>query len=196
MKPGLGWLKILVGVAVGFWAGLFATKLPSVKAAPDPGTPTELRLGAAMVRLGSAKSQVVTALSKSFVLKNMEQLAGGAESWLVRTKGEPSAVVGSLRFKNDVLVQASREWGYLEPDDKAVAFLKATYGAVEHVFGTGKIGTLHCTLLREPGTEHFQIHLFAYPPEHSVSIALEQTTSPGVAPYWTAFVEEYIDTPK
>jgi len=190
MKTGLGSLKIAAGVAVGFAAGLVVALLPSLEAAPDQRTPVELEIAGETVRLGSAKSQLITTLSKGFALENSGKLVNGAEFWFVRVKGEPSTAIGSLQFKNDVLVTATREWAATDPDTKTMAFMRAMYGAAERVFGTGKLGLVQCTLKHAPGNEHLQIDLRSS--GHSVIFAAVEATLPDGTPSRTAFIEESV----
>jgi hypothetical protein len=187
MKRGHGWLKLAIGVAVGFIGGLLTTLMPSVEAAPEP-TPVGLELAGETVHLGSAKVQLITRLSKGLVLENSGKLVDGAEFWFVKDKGAPQKTVGSLQFKNDSLVTATRDWDEIDPDTKTAAFLKALYGAVEHVFGKGQPGLVKCTLKREPGKEHFQIDLSS--PRHIVTLALFDAGTPSGRPY--SLVEESI----
>jgi hypothetical protein len=189
MNKEHGLVKLVGGVGVGFLAGILVAAVPSVLAAPERRRALGLEISGETVVIGSTKSQVITRLSKRFDLENSNHLVDGSEFWFVKERGDSESSIGSLQFKNDVLVTAMRDWDQVELDTRTLTFVKAMYGAIEHVFGKTSPGTVTCTLNFDQGKQHMQIDLFSG--NRSVSLAFVENNIGG-KPHNVGFIEESV----
>jgi hypothetical protein len=110
----------------------------------------ELMLGTIPVRLGTKKDVVLGALGKQYRLEDAGHVGDGMQLWIARASDAPKQVVGTVQFKQDMLVNASRKWGELEADNAMVSFFQKVYGAFASASFARNTGALNCAISRGP----------------------------------------------
>jgi hypothetical protein len=135
-----------IGIVLGRWT----TSISIVAAQVSPADAGELMIGTVPVRLGVKKDVVLGTLGKQYKLEGGGQVADGVQLWVVRAIDTPKQLLGNVQFKQDRLVNASREWGELQAESPLVSFFEKVYGAFDSASSRTRIGTLNCNILREP----------------------------------------------
>ena len=134
------------------------TGLPRVKAAAK--TP-ELRFGSRVVRIGMSQPEAIRLLSQDYNVQDSGDNVNGARFWFVRINGELGDHIGSLRFKNNAVVGASRDWDRLEISNEGTSrFLRSIYAALAQSFSAPTVATVKCTAERQPDRDHVQIDIY------------------------------------
>ena len=88
---------VLFGVVIGFAFGVLAIlQIHSVAAQTPPLRGRILEIGSVALRIGMPKTQVVSLLSKDFLLENTGDLVNGNEFWFVNGNSDRSKEIGEL----------------------------------------------------------------------------------------------------
>ena len=184
--------QVLFGVVIGFAFGVLATlQIHSVAAQTPPLRGRSLELGTITLRIGMPKTQVVSLLSKDFLLENTGDIVNGNEFWLVNGKADRFKKFGDLQFKNERLVAATRDWDEIDADARTAAFLKSLHAALQHLIGQNTaVVRAKAQISRRPGTEHYQVDF--YTQDGNITFAVIDNRLPNGDFYRTAVVEEAI----
>jgi len=141
-----GAFVLATGILIGRWTNPVST----VSAQETLIKGGELSIGTIPLSIGMQKAPVLVALRKQYKLEPSAGKISGAEFWHIKSSEDDFSYVGSVQFRQDRLINISRQWGLIRADSALVSFFQKVYGAFESAGSRTKFGTLTCTISREP----------------------------------------------
>ena len=112
---------------------------------PSKNGQKEFLIGNVPIHLGDPKGSLLSVLKKQYKVEDRS-----AEFFVIDTL-DSASVLGSVRFKQDQVVGATRQWGdVIAPSDALMSFFQNIYGAFDSASSEKQIGVLTCKTLRKP----------------------------------------------
>jgi hypothetical protein len=181
-------------LSVGILLGRWTVPLSTVSAQAPSLNAGEIMIGTVPVRLGMKKDNVLGTLRKQYKVEDSGKKVkvGGAEIWFVRPADDIRQAVGSVQFRQDRVVDATREWGSIEAEDALVSFFKNIYGALDSASSRTHIAKLRFATSSQP--DEILTHLLWTFGDRSVGLYLVEDKLQG-KPYRFITVEESVSQP-
>jgi hypothetical protein len=132
---------VLAGIALAVMAGSAGGAVQGQRQTAAPAVAT-IELGTTALALGMPQQKVIDALAGWYVVEKQPGSSEPFSSWMIRTRGAPSAGVpattlANLGFKDGKLFSVFKYWGP-EDQQKGAALASALYGALAQLIKEGR----------------------------------------------------------
>jgi hypothetical protein len=141
-----GLCLLALGVVIGRWTAAVTT----VSAQVPAKRPAAILIGNVPIRVGDPKDSVLTVLARQYKVVDRGMLTDDATEFLGITTPDSTSILGSVQFRHNRVVDATREWGDIGATDALISFFQKAYGALESASSETKVGVLLCKTLRRP----------------------------------------------